>query len=77
MKKILLMLAAAALLSGCAATDKQYDTAKTTYLNGKEVIKYVPKDEGTSATLGVVDWFANTYDTARTWVRGGDSNESD
>lgn len=77
MKKILMMLAAAAILGGCAANDKRYDTAKTTYLNGKEVIKYVPKDEATSATLGVVDWFANTYDTAREWVRGGDSNVSD
>ena len=76
MKKILLMAAAATLFAGCATHDAHYAKAKETYLTGKAIAEVVPTDANTSATLGVVDWFAVEYDTIRSWVRGEDDNVS-
>ncbi len=77
MKKIISAAALAAIVfSGCASKDAEYAKAKDTYTVGKTIAEVIPKDQATESTLGIVDWFVETYDEARTWVRGEDDNVS-
>lgn len=76
MKEIILVIALSLMLIGCAKLDDDYAKGKEAYTVGKEVVNVIPKDQASSDTLSIIDWFANIYDTTRSWVRGEDNNAS-
>jgi len=76
MKRVIIMLVASMFLMGCAKMDEPYAKAKDTYIVGKNVVEVIPNDPTTEETFTVIDFFASTYDSIRSFIRGEDANVS-